>query len=306
MTRSRVAERGSGTFRCSLAAEARGDTLFATASPAAGFLLVEQPGAWGRQALTESALDGGVATALAARARAASLRIVLIRRHGRRPHARRRAWGLVDSTPGREAISWHAFGDDRELLEIPLDGSAGETSSDACYLVCTHGRHDACCALRGRPVAAALAQERPLATWECSHVGGDRFAANVVVLPHGLYYGRVGVDDAPSLVAAQERSEVVVGLLRGRAAFEPAVQAAQHFARVHLGGRRIDALHPIGEVRGGDGTTTVRLAREAGAVGVTVRAAVGGEAGLLTCHAAHALHPPTFVLEGITLSSGIG
>ena len=44
-------------------------------------------------------------------------------------------------------------------------------------LVCTHGVHDTCCAVRGRPVAAALARRWPEATWECSHVGGDRFAA---------------------------------------------------------------------------------------------------------------------------------
>ena len=27
--------------------------------------------------------------------------------------------------------------------------------------------------------------------WQSSHIGGDRFAGNVVFLPEGLYYGRV-------------------------------------------------------------------------------------------------------------------
>lgn len=27
--------------------------------------------------------------------------------------------------------------------------------------------------------------------WECSHVGGDRFAANIVILPEGLHYSRL-------------------------------------------------------------------------------------------------------------------
>ena len=66
-----------------------------------------------------------------------------------------------------------------------------------CCCVCTHGRHDACCAERGRPVAAALAAAHPEQTWEVSHIGGDRFAANVLVLPDGLYYGRVSAADAP-------------------------------------------------------------------------------------------------------------
>ena len=63
-------------------------------------------------------------------------------------------------------------------------------------LVCTHGVHDTCCAIRGRPVAAALAAEWPGQVWECSHVGGDRFAPNVVVLPDGFYYGNLDPESA--------------------------------------------------------------------------------------------------------------
>ena len=226
-----------------------------------------------------------VAAQLGARAIAASLRVVLIRRHGRNPRGPRRSWALVDSTPGRETIAWGSFTAETELLDLPLDGSAGEGSSDACYLVCTHGRHDACCALRGRPVAAAFARARPAATWECSHVGGDRFAPNVVVLPQGLYYGRVSAAGAASIVEAHERSEVVVEHLRGRAAFRPAVQAAQHFARRQLGATAIDDLSPIGETAEPDGRVSVRFSHGSATVTATVRPSVGEQAGLLTCHA---------------------
>ena len=289
----------SQALRCSFASEARGDPILATAAPAAGFLLIEQPGAWGHHALAESAIDPEVAATVGAHALGASLRVLLIRRPGRRAPAERRAYAIVDSRPGRERMAWGTFERDEELLELPLDGTAGVESREPAYLVCTHGRHDTCCALRGRPVAAALAAERPGATWECSHVGGDRFAANVVVLPHGFYYGRVSVDDAAALVAAHERSEVAVESLRGRAAFSPAVQAAQHFARRRLGERRIDALEPQGAEAGEEGLTTVRLRHDDRIVSVTVRAGFGEEAGLLTCHASHALHPPTFLLEAI-------
>ena len=71
--------------------------------------------------------------------------------------------------------------------------------------MCTHGRHDACCAERGRPVAAALTAARPEQTWEVSHVGGDRFAANLLVLPEGLYYGQVTADEAPGLAQRARR-----------------------------------------------------------------------------------------------------
>ena len=47
----------SARLRCSFAADERGDPLAGTASPALGFLLIEQPGPWGRLALTDSRLD---------------------------------------------------------------------------------------------------------------------------------------------------------------------------------------------------------------------------------------------------------
>ena len=42
--------------------------------------------------------------------------------------------------------------------------------------------------------------------WQSSHVGGDRFAGNLVVLDDGVYYGRVEPSDAwPVVEAALER-----------------------------------------------------------------------------------------------------
>lgn len=92
--------------------------------------------------------------------------------------------------------------------------------------MCTHGRHDTCCAVRGRPVAAALAARWPAQTWECSHVGGDRFAANLVVLPDGAYYGDVEPGEAVDVVEAHLRGAMSVRHLRGLSTQPPVVQAA--------------------------------------------------------------------------------
>ena len=54
--------------------------------------------------------------------------------------------------------------------------------------------------MRGRRVAADLAERFPAETWECSHLGGDRFAATMILFPHGLNYGRVDHADAPHIV----------------------------------------------------------------------------------------------------------
>jgi hypothetical protein len=226
---------------------ARGDSALATAAPAQRWLLIEQPGPWGRDALTESRFDARVARLLAARARREDVRVLLVRRPGDRLADSGRRWAYVDSRIGHEGLWWSVRATDADLLTAPWNGSVGEPAQGPTYLVCTHGGHDACCALRGRPLARALPASRPAAVWECSHLGGDRFAANALVLPHGFYYGRVPEDGA-ELVAAHEHGRVALPWLRGRAGLPPPVQAAQHFAREELGLLGVDDLAPRGVV----------------------------------------------------------
>jgi hypothetical protein len=281
-------------------ARSRDDPMAGTAAPAAGYLLLEQPGGWGRQALTSSRLDPVVGRAVSARAIRQGLRVLLIRRPGRHAAPARRSWAVVSSRPGREVASWGTYGADDELRSLPLDGSAGIPSYDPFYLVCTHGRHDTCCAVEGRPVALALAAHRPGAVWECSHVGGDRFAANVVAMPHGLYYGQVTTARAADLVAAHERGEVLPDLLRGRSTAAPAAQAAVAHVRRELGDLAIDALAPAGTLHLGDGVFQVRLRRQPRNLVVTLRAGARPDPGLLTCHAKRASHPPEFTVVDVT------
>ena len=270
-----------------------------TAAPAKGLLLIEQPGGWGRQALTSSGLDPAVGAAVSARAVSAGLRALLIRRPGRRPALTRRAWAVVDARQGREVSRWGTFGDDVELLSVPLSGRAGSPAYEPIYLVCTHGRHDACCAIEGRPVAEAIARLRPDATWECSHVGGDRFAANVVVLPHGITYGRVPVARAGELVTAHDRGELLPDLQRGRCTEVPATQAAVAHVRFTTGAVGIDAVAAAGTLRLGEGRWQVRVRTAAASYVVSLKGDSGPAAGLLTCHARVAARPPSFAVESI-------
>ncbi|MEP6761160.1 MAG: sucrase ferredoxin [Sporichthyaceae bacterium] len=281
-------------LRCSFASELRGDPVVGTAAPSVGMVLIEQPGPWGRQALVESRLHPAVGAALSDRAAAIGLRVLLIRRPGRAPEPSRRSWAVVNCMPGQEVSRWGTFADDAQLLELPLDGSAGSSSYEPTYLVCTHGRHDACCAIRGRPLAEAFSRDRPEAVWECSHVGGDRFAANLLALPHGLYYGRVGPDAGPEVLAAHERGEVHPSFLRGRTTFPPVAQAAQQHARLVLGEFAINAVNPVSTRPVARRRWEVRLGHQPRDLVATVRTVTAGPAALLTCAALHEAHPPAF------------
>nr|WP_238357098.1 sucrase ferredoxin [Kribbella italica] len=171
-------------------------------------------------------------------------RPVLIRRHGRTPAGTPRRWFLVDSRPGRESIRTGELPTDEHLLAVLSGADPGTLTTDPIYLVCTHGRHDACCAVRGRPAAAALTAAYPDRTWECSHIGGDRFAANLVFLPHSLFYGHVPTDQAVALAQSYNEGTITPTYYRGSGAHPPPVQAAQHFARTADPSLSINALHP--------------------------------------------------------------
>ena len=75
-------------------------------------------------------------------------------------------------------------------------------------------------------MALELAARWPDLVWECSHIGGDRFAPNVVLLPDGFYYGNLDPASAIGTVEAHLAGTVLTNRLRGMAGFLPPVQAA--------------------------------------------------------------------------------
>jgi len=220
---------GSGPLRCSAAAGQRGDPVVGTAPPARRWLLLEHPGPWPVDAVAGSGIDPDLLGPLTAVAGRTATRILLIRRPGRTAAPSRRTWLLTGPTTGTLEGQWHSDADLADALAAlgtPDPAPAGPRPGAAVLLVCAHGVHDTCCAVRGRPVAAALAAAHPGQVWECSHVGGDRFAPNVVVLPDGYYYGGLDAATAVATVAAHLAGRVATPHLRGMSRFSPPQQAA--------------------------------------------------------------------------------
>jgi hypothetical protein len=287
--------------RCSVRALTRGDSPIATASPTQRWLLIEQPGPWGRDALAESRFDQTVAPLLARRSREENVRLLLVRRPGERLADSGRRWAYADSRPGLEGLWWSVRASDSDLLTAPWDGSVGERADRPVYLVCAHGGHDACCALRGRPLARALPAPGPADVWECSHLGGDRFAANVVVLPHGFYYGQVPGDGA-DLVRAHERGQVALPWLRGRAGVPAPGQAAQHHARAALGLLDLDdvpvtAIRPTTPPGAAIERWVVTMTGPDGDLVASVESRPSAVADRLTCRASHPAHSRSWHVE---------
>jgi hypothetical protein len=218
--------RSQSTFRCADAARERADPLAGSAPPARRWLLLEHPGPWRIDAISGAGIDPAVLSVLTSTA-GSTTRILLVRRPGRIDRQAPRSWILAGLDATTTTGPWQ---DDKDLLDaaeamIEMPASATRRA-EPMILVCTHGVHDVCCALRGRPVASALSSRWPELVWECSHIGGDRFAPNLVLLPDGFYYGNLDPQSAVTTVEAHLGGTVLPDRLRGMARFLPPVQAA--------------------------------------------------------------------------------
>ena len=289
--------RPDAPFRCAAESLARGDDLAGTASTVGAYLLIEHAGPWGNDAFRDSRLPAALGPAIKRYAAASGVRPLLVRRSGRGRATEGGAQVMAVSARARHGagpwVETAVLPDVEAVLDLDLPRlQAGESLglervAGPVYAVCTHGRHDACCAERGRPVALALAEAEPDRTWECSHIGGDRFAGNAVVLPHGLYYGRLDPASAVALAATTAEGRLDLDRLRGRSTLPMPVQAAEIHLRRHLGEDRADAVvlreRPD---RTGD-LTTARFDVHGAAYAVTVRTTFGPDPAPLTCQAVH-------------------
>ena len=237
--------------RCAIGAAARHDPMLGTAFPASQLLLVEQPGGWGIDGLADSQFDPAIAKRLTEELGKRGVRVLAVRRHGRQPATDTRRWAFVDCRSTSRTLHWSTYRSPTDLLPL-LDGDlpagAGTPLPRPTFLVCAHGTHDVCCAVEGRAVAAVLSRVQPERTWECSHLGGDRFAANVLVIPDGVVYGRVSAESAEDLIRYTDRGQVWVDHLRGWVGLTPVAQTAKAYVYRELSLLRPDDLQVIDEV----------------------------------------------------------
>lgn len=221
--------------RCSEISLAAGELLTATATTAEHWLLVEVPGSWPRDVSVDGALPAQAQQAVTAWVeRTPSSRLLFIRRPGR---AAGRSLAFVihaaESTTQVRRIELAHPGD---LAEVDFE-SDGDRTDQQLVLVCGHGSRDACCALRGVAVHGALAARLTgdEELWISSHQGGHRFAANVLVLPVGLQFGRIEPDEAAIVVARALSGRIALDRYRGRTYYTPVAQAAERAVREACG-----------------------------------------------------------------------
>ncbi|TVL92714.1 sucrase ferredoxin [Streptomyces sp. SAJ15] len=241
---------------CATASRDLSEPLAGTAATAPTWLLVEQPGPWGAEALTASRLGPRLGRALERVTEGTGVRVALIRRPGRHADchlpARHRVF-VAHTGPGASWVRTTALTDPARLLELDFAAlGAGDEAGlrdewsaytgDPLVLVCTNGKRDRCCALLGRPLAAELAASGAEGTWEITHIGGHRFSPTLVVLPYGYAYGRATAQSVTKVIEAVRAGHVVTAGSRGRSTWERPGQAADLAVRELTGETRAGAL----------------------------------------------------------------
>jgi len=248
-------------FSCAPASALRDEPLAGTATHVRTWVLLEHSGPWGNDALLDARLSDGLGPALKQQARTYRAKILLVRRARAKADPRRLNVFVADAHPRSPRLEHGTVDDLRAVLDLDLTafregGTSGLAPYDgSLFCVCTNGRHDACCAELGRPVAMALDEAHPEQSWEVSHIGGDRFAGNLVVLPEGIYYGRLDPQRALAVAGSHLAGELDLDHLRGRASYPMPVQAAELHLRRRVGATRVADVALVRRAVEGDVTT---------------------------------------------------
>jgi len=286
---------------CAEVSRESAEPLAATASRIDHWILLEYRGLWSRDIVAGSGLSDQIKAYLREQLGALPRsRLLFIRRPERRQHPEYALY--IARTAERDSILLGAeLADYAELRDLDL-ARALETGSASwarlvegpLLVVCTHGKRDRCCAKFGRPLYDAVREQSEEGTvWQASHVGGDRFAGNLVSLPNGLYFGRVERAGVWALLDEVLAGRIPLERYRGRSCYSFAEQAAERVVRETTGATAPDDLALLPSEPEADGWL-VRF-EVSGEVHEVAVAAELGEPTYLTCDAASPSRPRRFV-----------
>ena len=210
------------------------EPLPGTAKQGDVYVLLEWPGPWSHDVLDGDTLGTELSAQIKAHLKKYGASLQLIRhptREGR--HINDHHLYIIHTRIGLTEVK-HVSGPEA-ILELDLSGP-GRNHAMArltpLVLVCTHGKRDRCCAMKGRPLVNELDRIYPSnrgsdVVWETSHIKGHRFAATLLLMPWGYSFGRMNLEATEAMIADAMRGVYFVPGNRGRGIFSAPAQAAE-------------------------------------------------------------------------------
>ncbi len=234
------------------------EPLIGTAEFKKVYLVIEQPGTWGNDALVECSLPEGLGAALKAQINFPEVGIFLARRTDlaqteRRTTNRRRFW-LAHTSPGGVRMRSGSLDNIADVLrwdwsaiirgELP---AVGRRSADPVLFLCTNGKKDQCCAVHSRKIVDELRPNPELTgqIYEASHLGGHRFAPTGLLLPYGIMFGHLTSETTQEILNDAWSGNLNSNFMRGRTAQPPFAQIAEIETRKFANIGQIDSLDVV-------------------------------------------------------------
>jgi|GEM_PF-180591 len=304
-------------FYCSELSRGFAEKTYGTASVGDVWLLVEYPFWWASKAFQDSHLSPMVKSHLNRFLKSVPRSRLLFIKRDRLSRSGELSVFVVRCREREPSIVQLRIKDYEELLKVNLSGIARGSGVEApasgivlerpLYLVCTHGKRDKCCAKFGYPLYKSLSAQ-DTSVWQSSHVGGDRFAANLVCFPHGLFYAHMTPEMSRHVIAEYEARRVALDKYRGRACYSYPVQAAEYFIRTEGRIEGLDALRQLDCTPAGEKSWRVRFAAGEDFASETiyearVRNVTSAFQSFNTCHAAEAKSVPQYLLDEYSVTS---
>jgi hypothetical protein len=222
-------------YFCAHESRTQQEPLYGTASHVRYLFALEYNAPWTDKAVGDSTIPDAAKQALIAKVKAfPAARLVLIRRSEHQQEGPIHFYA-VHNDPQNPYTNKMMLDSYADLHDLDLEQALVKTphsSRDPLYMICTNGNKDKCCAKYGmelyRFIRNHVDKNR---VWQCTHLGGDRFAPNVVMAPHGAYFGQIMPPDFQKFVDDAESDMITLKNYRGLCWYDRAGQTADYFAR---------------------------------------------------------------------------
>ncbi len=212
---------------CSDLSRAANETMLGTADRVDVWIMVEYKSVWKPKAVIDNDLPVNIQQWLVnsqdrCRERGLKPRPQLIRR----PQVETGLTTVMVYREGRLNVRKCRTREEITGIDVLSDDSFDECLEPQ-YFVCTNGQRDLCCARFGLPTFEKLSEAVGERVWQTTHLGGHRFAPNVLALPQGVLYGRVDAKEVTQFLDLTELGRLSKIHVRGRSAFDPPAQVAE-------------------------------------------------------------------------------
>jgi len=235
-------------FLCSTLSLEADEQLFGSASTNNVWFLLEYNRPWGGKVLPESELSESIKTALNGYLGTIPKSNLLFIKQQFKHIAGITFYVALTRETDPQLYEFHLENYD-DLLKLDIAAIVNgdpayddRITNEPLYLICTNARRDQCCARYGLPAYKAMVNQAGSRVWQCSHLGGHRFAPTALFLPYGINYGRFQADDVAALISDYAQGNIQLDYLRGRVCYDAAVQAADYFLRAELEVGELNAL----------------------------------------------------------------